>query len=152
SLPCPPRPLPRAPRRRRLRRGMRTRHDVLAPHTSAALRHDDGWSDGSEIDAPSGDASRGGTQRPAPTVLLVAAHGAFRAAAALAFAYDRLRIAEATDVESALESLRVSTPDVIVADGKLPDASGGALVAIMQRDERLARIPVVILSVDDDEV
>ncbi|MBC7940949.1 MAG: response regulator [Chitinophagaceae bacterium] len=49
---------------------------------------------------------------------------------------------------SALQALRAQPPDLILLDMHLPDASGEEVLAALQADPRLCRIPVVAVSAD----
>ena len=49
---------------------------------------------------------------------------------------------------SGLQSVRADPPDLILLDMHLPDANGEDVLAALQSDPRLARIPVVVVSAD----
>jgi putative two-component system response regulator len=55
-----------------------------------------------------------------------------------------------TDSLRALELIRVAQPDVIILDIMMPHMSGLEILGIMQADERLHRIPVIILTASSD--
>ncbi len=53
---------------------------------------------------------------------------------------------EAADGQAAFNQLEINQPDVILLDLVLPDTSGEAILDRLRADERLQRIPVIILS------
>jgi putative two-component system response regulator len=55
-----------------------------------------------------------------------------------------------TDSRQVIESLRKETPDVILLDLMMPDVSGLDILEVMQSDEKLKRIPVIILTASSD--
>jgi signal transduction histidine kinase/CheY-like chemotaxis protein len=57
----------------------------------------------------------------------------------------------AEDGESALAQARESLPTLIVLDIRLPRQDGWAVLAALRADERLAQVPVILVSVDDHE-
>ncbi|MBF0123104.1 MAG: response regulator [Candidatus Omnitrophica bacterium] len=52
----------------------------------------------------------------------------------------------ATDGKTALERARKFLPDLIILDVRMPDMDGGEVMAVIEEDERLRRIPVVFLT------
>ncbi len=58
-----------------------------------------------------------------------------------------VRISSAPDGEAALAWLRDNTPDLIVLDVMLPRLGGVGVYEAMTKDERLSRIPVLVVSV-----
>ena len=53
------------------------------------------------------------------------------------------------DVETALTSLD-NPPDLVITDVMLPGQSGFDLLATLRQDERMARLPVVVLTARAD--
>jgi len=56
------------------------------------------------------------------------------------------RVETATDGLDALNRVRARPPDLIVLDLMLPRMDGFAVCAMLKRDQRFSRIPVIILS------
>lgn len=56
----------------------------------------------------------------------------------------------AADGREALQVLENVTPDLIVSDIKMPNMDGAALCEAIKRDERLAHVPFVVMSVISD--
>ena len=54
------------------------------------------------------------------------------------------------DVETALTSLDSNAPDLVITDVMLPGQSGFDLLATLRQDERMARLPVVVLTARAD--
>jgi len=64
------------------------------------------------------------------------------------------RVTVVEDGESAIAHLRrpgETPPDLILLDLHLPRKSGHEVLAVIKEDERLRRIPVVIMTASDDE-
>ena len=81
-------------------------------------------------------------------VLLVEDDEATRGSVAVNLAAHGYRVAEATDVRSALASWEAARPDVILLDLGLPDADGLVLIRRVRRD---ATTPILVLSARDGE-
>lgn len=60
------------------------------------------------------------------------------------------RISTAGSGEAAIQSLRESTPDVLLLDLALPDMEGVELLEYIRNDTDLTKIPVIIFSNNDD--
>lgn len=58
------------------------------------------------------------------------------------------RVSLAGGGEEALASARADPPDLILLDHYLPDMTGDEVLACLQRDNRTAGVPVVILTID----
>ena len=81
-------------------------------------------------------------------VLLVEDDDATRGSVAANLSAHGYRVAEATDVRSALESWEMRRPDVILLDLGLPDADGLSLIRRVRRD---ATTPILVLSAREAE-
>ncbi len=81
-------------------------------------------------------------------VLLVEDDEATRRSVAVNLVAHGYRVAEATDVRSALASWEAARPDVILLDLGLPDADGLVLIRRVRRD---ATTPILVLSARDGE-
>ncbi|HEX6757281.1 MAG TPA: response regulator [Propionibacteriaceae bacterium] len=66
------------------------------------------------------------------------------------FSKDGYAVEAVGDVETALTSLDSSTPDLVITDVMLPGQSGFDLLTTLRRDERMARLPVVVLTARAD--
>jgi len=87
-------------------------------------------------------------------VLLVDDHPLFLdgVRAALAGADDLEVVGTATDVASAVEQARTTTPDVVLMDLNLPDGSGIEATSSVLAQSPHARVLVMTMSSDDDAV
>ncbi len=81
-------------------------------------------------------------------VLLVEDDEATRRSVAVNLVAHGYRVAEATDVRSALASWQAARPDVILLDLGLPDADGLVLIRRVRRD---ATTPILVLSAREGE-
>ena len=54
------------------------------------------------------------------------------------------------DAETALTSLDSNAPDIVISDVMLPGQSGFDLLVTLRQDERMARLPVVVLTARAD--
>jgi CheY-like chemotaxis protein len=86
------------------------------------------------------------TMQRRTAVLLVDDDPAFRAVMAEVLAAEGCTVCEAADAAEAMEILRVALPDLILLDLMMPGMTGWAFYAVLQRDARLAQVPVAILS------
>jgi CheY-like chemotaxis protein len=82
----------------------------------------------------------------ASSVLIVDDDAETRACLEGVFQEEGCRVATAENGKRALEILEHFTPDLMLVDLVMPIMSGWDLCAALERDERLAAIPVVILS------
>lgn len=57
----------------------------------------------------------------------------------------------AANGEEAIEKLRARTPDLIVLDAMMPKVSGYEVCAVVKGDERLSRIPVIMLTAQSEQ-
>jgi CheY-like chemotaxis protein len=80
------------------------------------------------------------------TVLLVDDDPEFRDVMTSVLSEEGCRVAQAEDGARALELLKVLTPDLIITDLVMPAMSGWEFVRNLGSDERLAHIPVTVLS------
>jgi CheY-like chemotaxis protein len=80
------------------------------------------------------------------TVLVVDDDPDLRAVLSDVLADQGCRVAEAEHGARALELLGVLTPDLIITDLSMPEMTGWTLLHELGSDERLARIPVAVLS------
>ncbi|HEY0078781.1 MAG TPA: hybrid sensor histidine kinase/response regulator [Pyrinomonadaceae bacterium] len=62
------------------------------------------------------------------------------------------RVTTAPNVARALEVLRENKVDLLITDWAMPEASGGDLICALRSDERLAHIPVIVLTGHDTDV
>jgi CheY-like chemotaxis protein len=63
-----------------------------------------------------------------------------------AFEHDDVRVIPTTTLDEALQQLRSTIPDVIVADASLPEVDGFQLCQMLRGIEGLRHIPVVLLT------
>ena len=61
-------------------------------------------------------------------------------------------VAAATDGAEALKKSKALLPDLILLDLMLPELDGFAVCEILRRDERTARIPIIILTAMSGEL
>ena len=61
-------------------------------------------------------------------------------------------VAAATDGAEALKKSKTLLPDLILLDLMLPELDGFAVCEILRRDERTARIPIIILTAMSGEL
>jgi CheY-like chemotaxis protein len=80
------------------------------------------------------------------TVLVVDDDPDFRSVLSEVLHEEGCRVAEAENGTSALHMLDALTPDLIITDLAMPHMTGWDLVHELEGDERLARIPVAVLS------
>jgi signal transduction histidine kinase/DNA-binding response OmpR family regulator len=66
------------------------------------------------------------------------------------FSKDGYAVEAVGDVETALTSLDSNAPDLVITDVMLPGQSGFDLLATLRQDERMARLPVVVLTARAD--
>jgi DNA-binding response OmpR family regulator len=64
------------------------------------------------------------------------------------FGYEAL---EAHDAETALQTIQLNRPDLVVLELALPDRDGFELLRIIRDDPSLFRLPIIILSARADE-
>lgn len=57
----------------------------------------------------------------------------------------------APDGETGLEKLAVNLPDVVLLDMRMPGIDGLEVIRRMKMDERLARVPVIVISANAQE-
>ena len=69
----------------------------------------------------------------------------------LKFSQEEYDVLTAVDGEEGLKVIREKKPDVILLDLLMPVKNGMEVLAELQEDEQLSRIPVVVLSNIDDE-
>ncbi len=86
----------------------------------------------------------------APLVLVVEDHAELRAYIRkhLARTY---RVAEAADGVEGLEAAHQELPDLVIADVMMPGMDGIALCRAIKQDDRLAHVPVILLTARADE-
>jgi CheY-like chemotaxis protein len=63
-----------------------------------------------------------------------------------AFEHDDMRVITTTTLDEALQELRSTIPDVIIADASLPEADGFQLCQMLREIEGLRHVPVVLLT------
>jgi signal transduction histidine kinase/DNA-binding response OmpR family regulator len=66
------------------------------------------------------------------------------------FSKDGYAVEAVGDAETALTSLDSSAPDLVITDVMLPGQSGIDLLVTLRQDERMARLPVVVLTARAD--
>jgi CheY-like chemotaxis protein len=79
-------------------------------------------------------------------VLVVDDDANFRAIVGEVLKAEGCTVREATNGRQALEMARAHTPDLILTDLMMPTMSGWDLCAELGRTERLARVPVAVVS------
>ncbi len=88
----------------------------------------------------------------AKTVLLVDDEAPIRDAAAEALRRAGLNVAQATNGKEALEKIRSGEVDLVVLDVIMPEMTGWDVLKAVRRDEQLAGLPIVMLTIlDSDE-
>jgi len=63
---------------------------------------------------------------------------------------DGMTVTVASDGSEGLRAVREQRPDVVILDIRMPKLDGWAVLSAMKSDESLTRIPVVILSVEEE--
>jgi CheY-like chemotaxis protein len=63
-----------------------------------------------------------------------------------AFEHDDMRVITTTTLDEALQELRSTIPDVIIADASLPEVDGFQLCQMLREIEGLRHVPVVLLT------
>jgi len=63
---------------------------------------------------------------------------------------DGMKVSLASDGTEGLRMVRELHPDVVILDIRMPKLDGWSVLAAMKSDDNLTRIPVVILSVEED--
>ena len=84
-----------------------------------------------------------------PRLLIIEDEPDLRAYLTKMFSKDGYAVEAASDAESALTWLQDNAenpPDMVITDVMLPGQSGLDLLAVIRQDERLARVPVVVLT------
>ena len=84
-----------------------------------------------------------------PRLLIIEDEPDLRAYLTKMFSKDGYAVEAAADAESALTWLQDNAenpPDMVITDVMLPGQSGLDLLAVIRQDERLARVPVVVLT------
>ena len=66
------------------------------------------------------------------------------------FSKDGYTVEAVGDAETALTSLDSNAPDIVISDVMLPGQSGFDLLVTLRQDERMARLPVVVLTARAD--
>jgi signal transduction histidine kinase/DNA-binding response OmpR family regulator len=66
------------------------------------------------------------------------------------FSKDGYAVEAVGDAETALTSLESNAPDIVITDVMLPGQSGFDLLGTLRQDERIARLPVVVLTARAD--
>lgn len=85
------------------------------------------------------------------TVLIVDDDPNFRLILAEVLDAEGCRVVHAENGACALDVLRAVTPDLIIVDLAMPVMDGWELVAALERDVRLAPIPIAVLSASSDQ-
>ena len=80
------------------------------------------------------------------TVLIAEDDAAVREVSRMSLARLGCRVLTAADGEEALALAHAHAPDVVLSDVMMPRCTGLELLAALQADERLARIPVILMS------
>jgi CheY-like chemotaxis protein len=88
--------------------------------------------------------------RRAPVVLIVDDARVVRVRLARLLAPLGWTVLEAADGQTALERLGESAPDLLITDVAMPGLDGFALVRAIRAEPTLARLPVIVVSGDDD--
>jgi DNA-binding response OmpR family regulator len=83
------------------------------------------------------------------TVLVVDDDPLILRAAATVLDLEEFEVVTSESAEEALERLETSTPDLLVADIMLPGMDGFELCRRVRSEDRLARLPIVVLTARD---
>jgi adenylate cyclase len=59
-------------------------------------------------------------------------------------------VVEASDGQKALDAMREETPDIVLLDLVMPGVDGWEVLEAMSKDRRLAAVPVVVLTGNED--
>ncbi|MEC7520759.1 MAG: response regulator [Myxococcota bacterium] len=63
---------------------------------------------------------------------------------------DGMKVTTAIDGAEGLRLMRTASPDVVILDIRMPKLDGWSVLSAMKSDAELARIPVIILSVEEE--
>jgi len=80
-------------------------------------------------------------------ILVVEDEEEFRSLVAEHLSYEDFEVSLAADGQEGLDSARKNPPDLIIADLGMPNLDGFGMLKALRADDRLRKIPVIILSV-----
>jgi DNA-binding response OmpR family regulator len=63
--------------------------------------------------------------------------------------YINVEVSESPDVDTGIQQLKDTNPDIVILDLHMPDKSGFNFMDIARQDERFANIKVIMLTADD---
>jgi DNA-binding response OmpR family regulator len=86
------------------------------------------------------------TDSQAQTILIVDDEEDIRAVLQARLETSGFQVRTASNGMDALDSIRSNPPDLVVLDIMLPDIDGFGVCALVKRDQRLSRIPIILLT------
>jgi CheY-like chemotaxis protein len=92
--------------------------------------------------------SETGTLTPArtPTVYFIDDSATMREVIKIAFRKENIHVITCPDAASALAQFGAAAPDAVITDVIMPDKDGYEVCQLIKQSERLARIPVILMS------
>jgi signal transduction histidine kinase/DNA-binding response OmpR family regulator/ligand-binding sensor domain-containing protein len=91
------------------------------------------------------------TAKEAPTILVVDDDTPIRSLLRQELSDAGYQVKEAADGKEALDSVRISKPDLIILDVMMPEINGFDVAAVLKNDPSTMDIPIIILSIVQDK-
>ena len=63
--------------------------------------------------------------------------------------YFTIEVTESADVDSGIQQMKDTNPDIVILDLHMPNKNGWDFVDIMRKDKRLAKTRLIILTADE---
>jgi signal transduction histidine kinase/DNA-binding response OmpR family regulator len=104
----------------------------------------------SDTESATGPQLEGEPAADRPRLLIIEDEPDLRGYLIKLFTKDGYAVAQAADAESALTLLDSDRPDLVITDVMLPRQSGLDVLTVLRQDERMARLPVVVLTARAD--
>src|ERR1700691_3151553 len=86
------------------------------------------------------------TAIPVPTVYFIDDSATMREVIKIAFRKENIHVITCPDAASALAQFGEAAPDAVITDVIMPDKDGYEVCQFIKQHERLARIPVILMS------
>lgn len=102
------------------------------------------------VQLPSNPSSQA-TVKDKGSILVIDDEASARALLSARFSRDRHHVVTASSAEEGLRMARALRPSAITLDAMLPNAGGSSVLQSLKADEELRWIPVVVISVGEDE-